>query len=403
CLNSHNIDPNDLKLFVNGLFHILQEDINSIIFPNILEFDNFILKIHIEKLNPQCNRRTNDNLQLFKKECKKNKFNCLLVLMDGDDEALNYLQMLVQNINRNHKLKLTYPISHTHSNRIIHQNLISLSKQLEHITKTKGFHSLISNAIKELSNESSVFRLDKRLKKTDVVLNFLYSVIGKNHEEVFFKAMKSEFKNRPNDNNDNPFMPLKFSAFYYNWVLNKFGTDAEITNWCFNDILEKKVKADNYIKQNQHQNFILSEQLESISKEIYDAFKNYSNTKDFFKPSHLKIIKQATHVDIIDGLKQYLTKLFMPQDSVEYLNKMDIDNLLAPTYKRKRDDQELNNWYNELRNLRNDLDISDEFAEFLENIWEIIDDSDFDLNLDVDEIYFQRESKRQKKNERKNI
>ncbi|KAF0484014.1 hypothetical protein F8M41_023117 [Gigaspora margarita] len=215
-LNSLNIDLNDLKLFVNGLFHNLQEDINSNMFPNILKFDNFILKIHIEKLNPQCNRRTNDNLQLFKKECKKNKFNCLLVLMDGDDETLNYLQMLVQNINRNHKLKLTYPISHIHSNRIIHQNLviiifrnhvffipqncievadlgytpldhsqeishvnsqclnfknynvikkldicgiflyeISLSKQLEHITKTKGFHFLISNAIKELSNESS--------------------------------------------------------------------------------------------------------------------------------------------------------------------------------------------------------------------------------------------------------
>ncbi|RIB25090.1 hypothetical protein C2G38_546046 [Gigaspora rosea] len=32
---------------------------------------------------------------------------------------------------------------------------ISLYKQLEHITKTKGFHSLISKAIKELSKESS--------------------------------------------------------------------------------------------------------------------------------------------------------------------------------------------------------------------------------------------------------
>ncbi|RIB25089.1 hypothetical protein C2G38_2068310 [Gigaspora rosea] len=89
------------------------------------------------------------------------------------------------------------------------------------------------------------------------------------------------------------------------------------------------------------------------------------------------------------------------QDSVEYLNKMDIDNLLTSTYKRKRD-QELNKWYNELENLRNDLDISDEFAEFLENIWEIINDSDFVLNRDVDEINFQRESKRHKKNERKN-
>ncbi|CAG8692967.1 44304_t:CDS:1, partial [Gigaspora margarita] len=99
------------------------------------------------------------------------------------------------------------------------------------------------------------------------------------HEEVVFKAMKFELEDRLNDNNDNysPFMPLNFSAFYYNWILYKFGADAKITNWCFNDILDKKVRADNYIKQNQHQNFILSEQRENIFKEIIDAFKNYSN------------------------------------------------------------------------------------------------------------------------------
>ncbi|CAG8450394.1 13107_t:CDS:1 [Dentiscutata erythropus] len=213
--------------------------------------------------------------------------------------------------------------------------------------------------------------------------------------------MKFELENRLEDNNDSPFMPLNFSAFYYSWVLNKFGADAKITKWCFNDILEKIIKVDNFIKQNQH--YVLSEQLESNFKEIYDAFKNYSNTKNFFEPSHLKIIKEATHFDIIDGLKQYLTKLFIQQSqvSVESLNKMNIDNISTPRHKRKRDDQELNNWYNELRKLHDDLDISDEFGEFLENIWEIINDSDFVLNRDVDEIDFQRESKRHKKSEKK--
>ncbi|CAG8612475.1 4790_t:CDS:1 [Dentiscutata heterogama] len=244
-----------------------------------------------------------------------------------------------------------------------------------------------------------IFRLDKRLKKTDVVLNFLYSVIEKDHEKVFLKAM--EFENRLDDNNDSPFMSLNFSAFYYSWILNKFGADTEITKWCFNDILEKIIKVDSFIKQNQH--YVLSEQFENNFKELYDAFKNYTNTKNFFKPSHLKIIKQATHIDIIDGLKQYLTKLFIQQsqDSVECVNKMDIDNISTSKHKRKRNDQELNNWYNELRKLRDDLDISDEFREFLENIWEIINDSDFVLNCDVDEIDFQRESKRHKKSEKK--
>ncbi|CAG8486181.1 20692_t:CDS:2, partial [Gigaspora rosea] len=128
-----------------------------------------------------------------------------------------------------------------------------------------------------------VFRLDKRLKKTNDVLNFLYSIIDKDHEEVFFKAMKFELENRLNDDNDSPFMPLNFSAFYYSWVSCKFGADAKITDWCFRDILEKKAKADDYIEQNQHQNFILSEQLESIFKEIYDAFKKNSNILTFYK------------------------------------------------------------------------------------------------------------------------
>ncbi|CAG8817603.1 9944_t:CDS:1, partial [Gigaspora rosea] len=37
-------DLNKHKLVVNGLFYILQEDIDSNMFPNLLESDNFIPK-----------------------------------------------------------------------------------------------------------------------------------------------------------------------------------------------------------------------------------------------------------------------------------------------------------------------------------------------------------------------
>ncbi|CAG8520695.1 36403_t:CDS:1 [Racocetra persica] len=231
------------------------------------------------------------------------------------------------------------------------------------------------------------FRLDKKQKKTDV-LDFLYSLIDKNHENEFFKAMEFDLENRLDENNNSPFAPLKFPAFYYCWILSKFGADAQITNWCFNDILEKRVNADVFIQQRHQQNYVLSEQLENNFKEICDAFKSYSNTVNFFKPSHLKIMKQATHADIIDELKHYLTKLFMQlsQDSVERNDNMDNDIASAFTQKRKWDDLELNNWYDEIRRLHDDIDsslMSGEFSEFLKSIWEIINGSNFILSRDV--------------------
>ncbi|CAG8777812.1 9243_t:CDS:2, partial [Racocetra fulgida] len=166
------------------------------------------------------------------------------------------------------------------------------------------------------------FRLDKKQKKTEV-LDFLYSLIDKNHENEFFKAMEFDLENRLDDNNNSPFAPLKFPAFYYCWILSKFGAYAQITNWCFNDILEKRVNADVFIQQHHQQNYVLSEQLENNLKEICDAFKSYSNT--------------------------------------------------------------LNNWYDEIRRLHDDINsslMSDEFREFLKSIWEIINGSNFVLSRD---------------------
>ncbi|CAG8818759.1 6345_t:CDS:1, partial [Racocetra persica] len=139
-----------------------------------------------------------------------------------------------------------------------------------------------------------IFRLDKKLKKTDV-LDFLYSLIDKDHEKVFFKAMEFDMKNRLDDDNHRQFAPLKFPAFYYCWILSKFGADAKITDWCFDDILVKRVNLDVFVQQREQRNYVLSEQLEINFKEICDAFKNYSNTINIFNPSHLEIIKKATH------------------------------------------------------------------------------------------------------------
>ncbi|CAG8565785.1 10147_t:CDS:1 [Racocetra fulgida] len=219
--------------------------------------------------------------------------------------------------------------------------------------------------------------------------------------------MEFDMKNRVDDDNHRQFAPLKFPAFYYCWILNKFGTDAKITDWCFNDILVKRVNLDVFVQQREQRNYVLSEQLEINFKEICDAFKNYSNNINFFKPSHLEIIKKATHVDIIDGLKHHLTKLFTQQlqNSVKCSDNkssdnMDIDDVSTFTHKRKRCDMGLNDWYNEINKLHDDLNnpsMSDEFGEFLKNIMELISGLNFVSSCDVDEIDRQRESKRHKR------
>ncbi|CAG8483049.1 5406_t:CDS:1, partial [Scutellospora calospora] len=165
--------------------------------------------------------------------------------------------------------------------------------------------------------------------------------------------------------------------FYYHWVLDKFGKDAKITEWCFDDILEARINVDIYVQQNQNQD-ALNESPENNFKDIIDVFNKYSDTKNFFKPSHLKIIKQATHVDIIDRLKNCLGEL----ESDDYLDEM---NILTSTNKRRRDDQELNVWYNEIKKLH-DSSMSDEFIESVESF----------LVCEVDEIDNQREYKKHK-------
>ncbi|CAG8549394.1 10626_t:CDS:2, partial [Cetraspora pellucida] len=246
----------------------------------------------------------------------------------------------------------------------------------------EAFLQILNESLEEFLHKCLIelfqtFRLDKRLKKTDV-LDFLYSLIDKDHEKVFFKAMNFDLENRSDDNNN---------------------TDAEITDLCFKDILMKRVNVDVLVQQRNKRKYILSEQLEHNNfKEINDAFKYYFDTIKFFKPSHLKIIKQATHVDIIVGLRQYLTELFMQQSrvSANYSDNMDIDNISTFTQKRKRYDLELNDWYNEIIKLHDDLNsfsMSGEFSEFLKNILELINGSNFALSRDLDEIDNQRESK----------
>ncbi|CAG8832084.1 32378_t:CDS:1, partial [Gigaspora margarita] len=44
--------------------------------------------------------------------------------------------------------------------------------------------------------------------------------------------------------------PLSLPSKFHNWVLVKFGVDAQITKLCFEDILKARVNIDIQLQQN---------------------------------------------------------------------------------------------------------------------------------------------------------
>ncbi|CAG8510552.1 2207_t:CDS:2 [Gigaspora margarita] len=87
--------------------------------------------------------------------------------------------------------------------------------------------------------------LNRKVKGIEC-FEFLYNLIVEDRDKRFLDAMNILLKNK---SNDYPFKPLEFSAMYYNWCLYTFGKDAEITEWCFEDILETRISMN--CKQDQ--------------------------------------------------------------------------------------------------------------------------------------------------------
>ncbi|CAG8445409.1 11193_t:CDS:1, partial [Scutellospora calospora] len=239
-----------------------------------------------------------------------------------------------------------------------------------------------------------VLKSSRKLKGIDC-FEFLYGAIDKNREETettFLEAMDKS-NNDTRDNNDGPFKPLEFSALFYNWCLNKFEEDSKITLRCFEDILKTRISVDEYYKQDQN-NQVQIDLTQDKFKNECDIFKIYCNVKNFFKPSHLDIISQATHEDILKTLfEHYLPILFkLPMlYKLPYTESLVVNAKTASStskigktkinrYEKKlsseNDEKHKDEWSNVLRNIHNEIFVSKvlkgtiNFREYLQRFWE---------------------------------
>ncbi|CAG8659991.1 9961_t:CDS:2, partial [Racocetra fulgida] len=223
------------------------------------------------------------------------------------------------------------------------------------------------------------------------VNNFMQLEIHDDKEKIFLKAM-DHLNSGTLDSNDSPFNPLESSTMYYNWCLKKFGENAKITERCFEVIFKTRISIDNYYKQNQAQAGLMKDKF----KNECEIFKVYCNARNFFKPSHLKTIYQATHDDILKTLFEYYLAILFdiptlftlpPTDNLDanaktpaytieknkiyqYENESLFDNRAEKIAAYKVE------WTNELGELYNkifDQGIligTNEFREYLKRFWE---------------------------------
>ncbi|CAG8516089.1 22616_t:CDS:2 [Gigaspora margarita] len=225
---------------------------------------------------------------------------------------------------------------------------------------------------------------NRKLKGIEV-FEFLYRTIDGDKEAKFLDTMNFLLENKSNnntlDNNNGPFKPLEFSTMYYNWCLKRFGENATITEMCFEDILNTRISIDNYYKQNQN-NQVPAGLMQDKFKNECEVFKIYCNARNFFKPSHLPIICQAIHEDILKTLfEYYLAILFDIQTlhTLQPIENFDLNvKLSVSTIEKKslfRNETYKDEWSIKLEELYDEINSgslkgTNEFREYLKRFWE---------------------------------
>ncbi|CAG8508421.1 4414_t:CDS:2 [Cetraspora pellucida] len=249
--------------------------------------------------------------------------------------------------------------------------------------------------------------------------NLLYLHIDNNHEQMFSDAMNFHLKKKRDNitwrTNNDIFKPLEFSSVFYNWCLHNF-QDTYITDWCFEDILKTRISIDRYYQKN-HIGYD-----PNTFNDVCDIFKTYCNTNNFYKPSHLKLISQATHADIFGTLFDYylLTLFDIPtanasrkiniyrgdscKNIIDWYKPL-VTELHVDSYDISERENKKSEWINELEKIQyellydpNHLAATSKFWQYVNEFWEkfnkakdIIKDANGHANI-RDKSYDSRDS-----------
>ncbi|CAG8498850.1 2673_t:CDS:2 [Gigaspora rosea] len=284
------------------------------------------------------------------------------------------------------KLKPSKSCAYIHRSKIyiIYKNFDNALHDIEEALKIDPYNKdACSEKEKICEYKKQTGNIDRPIRTE--VFEFLYRAIDGDKESKFSETMEFLLKNKPNnntlDNNNDPFNPLEFSIMYYNWCLKRFGENAKITENCFEDILNTRISIDNYYKQNQN-NQVPAGLMQEKFKNECEVFKIYCNARNFFKPSHLPIICQAIHDDILKTLfEYYLAILFDIQTlhTLQPIENLDLNvKLSVSTIEKKslfRNETYKDEWSNELEKLYDEVNSgslkgTNEFREYLKRFWE---------------------------------
>ncbi|RIB08415.1 hypothetical protein C2G38_352933 [Gigaspora rosea] len=190
--------------------------------------------------------------------------------------------------------------------------------------KQESLDTFLYHCIVETLKPERTYKMD--------VWDFIFSLIPNHAETEFNKAFNNYLSNVASIIifSDIHIKPLASSPKFYIWVLRKFDPDAQITVFCFNDLLETRISLD---IQRQASNVEVPIGMNQCTfKAISDTFNIYCNTKNFFLPSHLEAISRSASHEILEPLfENYLPILFgievtfpLPMETIEESDVMQI-------------------------------------------------------------------------------
>ena len=103
---------------------------------------------------------------------------------------------------------------------------------------------------------------------------------------------------------------LSVHSNVYYWILKKYGPNSEITQMCFDDIIESRIWID--LKLQENLELEIPENLTNCAfNSICSIYLEFCNDKVPFKPRHLQYLHLANNVEITKPFLKYIYQFYL--------------------------------------------------------------------------------------------
>ncbi|EXX55878.1 uncharacterized protein OCT59_010613 [Rhizophagus irregularis] len=272
-----------------------------------------------------------------------------------------------------------------------------------------SFHRIHKRSISSIASSciTQAIKPERNHRKTDL-LEFLISKIDEQPEKALNDALEHYNVGFNYDNNSIKSVKMRSSSVHsnvYYWILKKYGSNSEITQKCFEDILESRIWID--LKLQETPGIEIPDHLTKCAfNSICSIYLEFCNERIPFKANHLSYLKLVENEEIIKPCFELsLPILFglelnskLPYDINYECNRPDINNYQNNNSKRKYNDMDeqldRNEWIKSLELYNNQITvnsivITSSFKNNFKIFWERIKSSRI-LEINNDEISSKR-------------